>query len=555
MDNLVEFLKKIINEINNKSDINEIVKKITENLVSKYGYQNNKEIENEMYNLLLEYYNKNIDTDTFIKMVKTNILIPISSDNINNPNINNNISVNNTNINQTTDILKNSNNEKSDNVKIPTVKIIPASSNNKETENITKNEEKIPKIRVNNNIPYTDVGIPRKNHTQNEATAIIDVDTEFINEVATDYNNIEENVKSNNIKVSQEEIATEATSLLEIVETAKKSIQEELDNVKNVMIESLTSIEYIDDQIKDVDFDDFNFNDIWNYSGNIIASGVKVADESFFEHCGYHVENNLVKVGEYTYNIKTHMLISNGVETKANIYIPSGSHDYSQLNTVTILDDVNSNTQSNAILISLGENDGLKIANVTSATKFVNSVTKTDLSKCQNIITGGSRFGARSLKFAADSGDLYQTIVCVNNAILVKGQNSAGKGKEAFENIEHLKKLDGKNIYIISSKNDDNLTMRYGSGSEFDRCNDVTKCYVYTGLNLVIENCPNSQIYFISNNDNPAFMDFKASNYHYGYNLWNKIASNADYSDHAKYHNIIDDMLTSNLTGSNGYNA
>ena len=96
--------------------------------------------------------------------------------------------------------------------------------------------------------------------------------------------------------------------------------------------------------------------------------------------------------------------------------------------------------------------------------------------------------------------------------------------------------------------------MRYGHGSEYDRCNDVTKCYVYTGLKLLIEHCPDSQIYFISNNENPAFKELEGANYHYGYDLWNEIA-NGDYKEHHDLHNIISDLCSSNLIGYNGYNA
>ena len=193
---------------------------------------------------------------------------------------------------------------------------------------------------------------------------------------------------------------------------------------------------------------------------------------------------------------------------------------------------------------------------VSSATDFTNKLVNTNLNKCQNIITGGSEFGAKSLRIAANSGDLYQTVICVNNAVLVTGQNSGDKGKERFRNLEELSKLDYKNIIFISSKKDENIHMKYNYAKNhpFDENPnyDVRDCYLYSGLQLTLDNCPHSQVYFISNNDDKAFMEFNNSNYHYGYNIWNQIASD-DYDMHLKYHNILGDLCRSTLVSYNGY--
>lgn len=522
MTNLDEYLNDIISEIKENSDLHELAKKINNN-ISSYGYEKNEQMEEIIYNLLIDLQKGNIDIDNFINKIK---------DNLNEQSLETNSLLNN----QSDTSYDNGNNDNS-NVKKESTTTYKATDYRQGSTNIPNARSLNPGSMA-------------------KSTPIIDVNTELVNEVAQDYSEVEENVSNNKITITNDEIMKEAENLLSTAEEGNQDIQTDLNNVKTAMIESMSSIEYVDDQIEPVDFSDFDFGDIWNYSGKIIANGVRKVDAEFFENNGYQVNGNIVTIGGYTYNIKNNKLTVNGESTIVKIYVPNGVSDYSKVNTVTMFEDVGDrNITSNAILISLGEVDGLKINRVANATKFVNTVTKTDLTKCQNIITGGSRFGARSLQIAAETGDLYQTIVCVNNAILVKGINASGQGKTFFTDVNELKKLDGKNIYLISSKKDPNLYMYYKNGNDYAKCSDIKDGYVYTGLNLAIKNCPNSKIYFVSNNDDPAFSKINSPNYYYGRSLWNKIANSDEYEYHKTYHNIIYDMVSTTLTGYNRYNS
>ena len=411
---------------------------------------------------------------------------------------------------------------------------------------------------------YTKTSASTKN-----STPIVDVDTEVIHQVSDDYGDVKSTLGNTKISITNSIVKKYAGDITSLVNSGNDDINGDLNNAKNVMIESVSSIEYVDDQIESADIKNFDFNDIWKYTGKIISTGVKVADKEFFEQCGYTVDKNIVIVGDYKYNVKNHTFSING-KSIGNVYfyIPTGVSDYSKLNTLTMLSHVDSygierkrdvGAASNSIIVAFDKADSsaLKVpSNIAGTTKFINQVAKTDLSKCQNIITGGSRFGARSLKIAAETGDLYQTVICVNNAAIVKGViGGRGRQKEAFDSIEQLQKLNGKNIYFVSSKEDPNLTMYYNGKSETERNNDVTKCYVYTGMELLTKYCPDSQVYFISNNDNPEFANINSPNYVYGRNLWSQVAKSNDYAKHGTLHNLLNDLCSSNLVGYNAYTA
>lgn len=433
--------------------------------------------------------------------------------------------------------------------------------------NNTPNKEAISEKVKQTSTNYTKVvKIPETTNVPDSKTGIIDVYPEVINKVSPNYYAIESLISNSKITVSNEDLEPIVAPLISLIEKNNLNIQNFLEGLKSEMIEFISSIKYADESIENVDLKDFNFNDIWKYSKEIMASNVKIADESFFEELGYTVINNIVTIGEYQYNVKSHNFSINGKAIgNTYFYIPTGEDiDYSKLNTLTMLSDKDSNgierlrdvgNTSNAIIIAFDAADSsyLKVpSNIAGTTKFINKAVQTDLEKCQNIITGGSRFGARSLKIAAETEDLYQTVICVNNALLVKGVTSTG-AKESFDSIEQVKKLNGKNIYFISSKNDNNLNMLSRGDNGFANDSDVTKCYVYTGINILLENCPESQVYFISNNDNPSFANISHSNYHYGRDLWRQVAKSDDYSDHGSLHEILNDLCSSNLIGYNRY--
>ena len=258
------------------------------------------------------------------------------------------------------------------------------------------------------------------------------------------------------------------------------------------------ALEYDDiSDASDIDWGDLR-NIIYDRNKN---SEMVEADENFFVKCGYEVKNGIASIEvdengkkkKYEYNLSTKTLTIDGAGSiPVTIYYPKNATDLSKLNTYTYftmkhtnesdkvkydkyIDDPTMNGgnseafKGNAIVLKINKQDvSISKGNnmflteegkalVPETTKFVNAVAGTKLkdNQCRNIIGGDSKFGAYSLCFAADNGDLYQTVYCVNNAFCVTGENIKGSNKTQITK-EQLKNLAGKDIYMIYASGDDN---------------------------------------------------------------------------------------------------
>lgn len=526
MISITKYLYEVISNIDKSSDLKALSKEICRVLVNDYEYVQSDVLEDTIGQLLQGLQNKNINGDTVINSI---IHAKGYFDTIS----------------KVTEEVNTGNDGNSGNT----------SNTGNSSRNTTKSErQSSPSNSSSNRGSYerTDEG---------SLDEIIDIDTDVVTDISGKYGPISDEISGNKLEVSNSVIASYASSLVSAIASENQEIVSDINDIKPIIIDTLSEIPGIDNEIKNVDLSNYSFDDIGNLSKKIDGKRVHVADKAFFEQCGCTVNGNIVTVGEYTYDLKSHILSANGVKVKTLFYIPEGITNYSHVNTLTTFSDISSDTKSSAILVSLGQVDGLKTSQVSMATKFINKVAGTDLTKCQNTITGGSRFGARSLKIAAETGDLYQSIICVNNAVIVKGVNGRGSGKEAFDSVSDLAKLNGKNIYMVSSKEDPNLIM-YNGKTEFDKIgngfsddSDIRQCYVYTGLELLAKYCPNANVYMITNSNNIYLKEFSASNYHYAPGLWDSIANNPSYAYHKTYNNILHDMCESGLVGCNGYNS
>ena len=391
----------------------------------------------------------------------------------------------------------------------------------------------------------------------------IEVESEMKPKYTSKYNNIDSDMSSCKINVSNPIVKKYADDIISIINKGNTDITGDI-NTATTLLQSINNIEETDLTIED---------NTLNLTKGIPTSTLKDADESFFQP-----PENIVKGKDgknyyvfqdgdntYKYNIKDKKFYVNDKEFGGIIHIciPEGVSDYSKLNTITMLNGKEKNKPSehgetaedadgNSIVISFENGDMTfnpsngNADNVAAVTKLVNHAANTDLSKCQNIITGGSRLGAKSLRIAAQTGDVYQTVICVNNAAIVKGVTGRGYVKETFMNFEELQGLNGKNIYFVSTKKDDNIDSYWikNSDKEMAGSNDITKCYVYTGIELLTEYCPDSQICFISNYDNPVFADIEAPNYMYRPDLWKVFTNDSEnkYDQHHYYKNILRDF-------------
>lgn len=336
----------------------------------------------------------------------------------------------------------------------------------------------------------------------------------------------------------------------------------------------------------------FSFEDIISYMSIREEKGhINRADEQFFIDAGYEVTDGIVTIsgedGTYSYDLSTNRLtLPNGEWLEVCYYIPdnwnaNGESKLNTMNSFTCLAgqkelDVYSSTKSNDFCLDSVETNSILVMpskkgqtckgvkeirdasysfmsdKVIGATKFAQTFSKQELG-CQNIIGGCSSGGGSALKIAAQGGDLYDTVVCINYAPLIepyeknKGLNGTDNNRL---NEELVRNLNGKNLFFISSSSDPNI-----SGGK--------SSYMGVGLPHILELCPDSDVYFVSNTTNKDF-SYESDNYHrLDSDFWNEYAKgtcNAGvdkgvYSGHGAYHGLLHDLLTSGLMGRNSYNT
>ena len=421
---------------------------------------------------------------------------------------------------------------------------------------------------------------------------VVEIDTDVIMETANGLAEVENSVNSVEVSIPSG-VSSYAEGISFIVSETKSAVSEILDESKSTLLDTLNANEEIDDEVIPPTIQNMNFSDIYKLAYNKKQnSSVIEANAEFFRKCGYPVDGDVVTVNNkgkvYQYNMKSHTLTIDGTnKVGVKIYIPNGNRDYSKLNTYSYFaatitsgngrtyDSLINEQQSNSIILQFnknGENSGgvqnkngedgvfIKQYEVSEATKFINTVAKTDISsgKCRNIIGGDSKYGASSLIMAANYPDLYQTVYCVNNAAIVPGYAGAIKGtKTQFDSLEQLKKLDGKDIYFISTSNEDNFYHNKG----WQSTNNYENGYTYNGIKLICENCPNANVHMVYNegkNKNPRLieglknLENTYSNYSYNGDEWSDFAK-GNYYSHSQGQYITSQVASADATNVNYY--
>ena len=237
--------------------------------------------------------------------------------------------------------------------------------------------------------------------TSTSDNMIIDVDTDIIDKLSQEYGIIEDDLLTNSISVSPT-IGSLGTNIKELTEEGKKEANEEIDNVRIQMIETLQSLKQTDDSIPKADYLNYTFNQLMAAAQKLKMNKLVPVDLNFFKNnpdCV--IKGNIVTFRNkddgsvYTYNVSDKSFTCNGsVINDLGIYVPYGVTDYSKLNTLTyfVQGDYDRTTSypSNAIVLrvikkEVGNLHFNKQTEVAEATKFVNGVAKTDLNNCQNI--------------------------------------------------------------------------------------------------------------------------------------------------------------------------
>ena len=411
--------------------------------------------------------------------------------------------------------------------------------------------------------------------TSTSDNMIIDVDTDIIDKLSQEYGIIEDDLLTNSISVSPT-IGSLGTNIKELTEEGKKEANEEIDNVRIQMIETLQSLKQTDDSIPKADYLNYTFNQLTAAAQKLKMNKLVPVDLNFFKNnpdCV--IKGNIVTFRNkddgsvYTYNVSDKSFTCNGsIINDLGIYVPYGVTDYSKLNTLTyfVQGDYDRTTSypSNAIVLrvikkEVGNLHFNKQTEVAGATKFVNGVAKTDLNNCQNIIAGDSVYGALSLKLAANNGNLYNTVYCVNNAALVTGVNAQEGQKEQFSSIEQLKKLNGKNIYFISATGDPNLGCHYGEKGVLTPC-AYKDSYTYTGIEWLTKVCPDAKIYGVYGGKKAkqgiktlySNLSKRANNFTYLENGWSSF-SKREANTHTDGAKMMSDLIAAVPTNVNGY--
>ena len=394
-----------------------------------------------------------------------------------------------------------------------------------------------------------------------------------------------------------------------------RNISLSLSDFKSVIVDSINGAEG-----NDILYGDSSWEEIgkllnrqkYSRSDN---SEMKEATKDFFLKFDCDVsDDGIVSItnndGEvYKYNLLTKTLSTDKGEIPCRIYVPDNDKDYSHLNTYTYftasgsenydkyIDDSTINKGSkdkstlkgNAIIIQIDKNnptvsyakgknrfiydDAYKM--VPETTKFINLIAKTDLADnhCRNIIGGDSKFGAYSLGIAADNGDLYKTVYCVNNAFcvnkdipenaIVTDDDTVLKGNVKGTNktqltTDQLKRLSGKDIYMIYANGDENQS-RNGAWA---KCPPKDSLAI-SGLDYICNAASsdtNINVIYCNNSSNghadlrSAYAEKanKYKNLNYDEANWHSFARN-EYSTHAEGNWLITELLEADTTNSNYY--
>lgn len=422
-------------------------------------------------------------------------------------------------------------------------------------------------LNVTQNSSYTS-----SNNRTSSGTKNINVDTDTIEETIKENKNIQEEKALNKIETDGyvSEVFGEYN---DIIEKSEQEIEKILEQIGIETINSMERIQMLDSNTADVmRGEGANFNDILDVLSLYKQTGstIKLADKDFFMQSSnakiteYKNDSGEIKYritcDGYTYDTGNRRLTdSKGNNIKVNFYVPTNISDISKLNTVTALCGADEKSveeydgikkvMSNSILIVPSKQDPNDSftkysGGIAASTMFMNKVTNQQ-SGCHNIITGCSAGGSTALKVAATNGDLYDTIICINNALLVTGLNAKEGVKEQFASIDDLKGLDGKNIFFIQTKDDPNLNHCATDSSGWVECDSVRQSYLYKGIEIATKNLPNAQIFLITNSDFNGFnnIDNSNNNFHYSESFWEQIFGNKNYAAHAQYKNVLVDLL------------
>ena len=590
MDDANYIIKNIAMLKRNTINVKNLTNKFCLELSRNFGIDRTENLENAISDLLTKYKKGEVDDDVVVASFK--YLLDSTNEKSVNSNANNNINNSNTNkINQKKDVeSSNKTNTEKDITVEQNEDIIVGNKNTNQQiykEDIeSNNTTNIRSTGSSNNIKQiVEETTDNRNGTYDveESQEVFDVNTTSLGDVINICSGIEGSIEG--AKITSSALVAKYAAPVIAAASEIASVASGLGVFKGLVAETVEAASDNDASYGDEILSNPTWDQIYAmYKKNKNSTAVRATGD-FFKNCEIQGDFAILYIGgkECKYDMKKNKFYVDGkVAFDATIYVPSSNSNYSDLNVYTYFVE-NSDRSKNAIkdrqinnisiqIVKSGVNekgDALNGAIYTKAdevallTKFVNKAASTS-KKCKNIIGGDSRFGAYSLKIAAnaDDGKLYDTVYVVNNAVIVRGLNGSGEKVKITE--EELARLDYKDIYFISTSGDDNPAMNTKGLLNVKKHPELySESYLYTGLKILCEACPHANVHMVYNDD-PAGHDYLITilqdlkkmykNYTYDSDKWYDCCRKG-YTDHSSGPVVVNDLSETSVTNYNEFTA
>lgn len=417
------------------------------------------------------------------------------------------------------------------------------------------------------------------NQGTNDSNAVVyDIDTDLISEIVNKCASVDSGISEASISVPGL-VAKYASGVLAAAEGVK-SIVSSLNGFKGILLGAIASAgeSDIDCNVSETTWDDIQKLDVLSN-----RKGKKLADEKFFQELAEankdcKVENGIVTIGKYQYNIKSKKLSwgdDKASSVRVEFYIPESITDIenkeerlkvlSKTNTVTMLAPSSAASMSSGyyfdeystnsiIIVPVKEDKKLSythakqymVDKVVDSTEFAKGFTKQD-SGCKNYIMGCSNGGSSAFKIGAS--DTYDGVIVVNSVPLIEGVKTPTKEETMTD--EELKSYanSGKPVLFISSAKD-------GDG---DSVPNVDK-----GIKKMMSEYPGINVKWTTNN-----VDIDKSNsYVFNDEFWDSFVTNhglgvsdktdklyaGQYTGHGSFYGLARDFINAGLLDGNEYN-
>ena len=553
----------------NSINVKNLTNKFCIELSRNYGINRTEELENTISEILTKYKQGEITDDIVVESFGVILNTPNSS------NLDTNTSDSNSSTVSDEMVEKTQNVESSPKTEVEKkeepIKEEIVQEEKKETASTpTEDNKKVPSGNSNSNVG----GSTAKSSNSSEET-VTDVNTDNLGEIINTCSGIEGGLEGANITVP----ALVAKYASEVLAAAGEiaGVTASLGIFKGIIGETIQAAIGSDVEYGNEDYSNLSWSELYERYDRSLNSKAVRADEEFFKNCEIQGNYAILYIDgrECKYDMKKHRFYVDGkLAFTADIMVPSNASDYSNLNTYTFFsgkgymnhilngkDGEGGKGQStNSVLIQIQKQGVWTKFNETGLiTKFVNQAANTNLEKCKNVVGGDSMYGTFALRTAANNKGLYDTVYCVNNAIISPDAGNNNGGDKQQMSGEEVTNLDGLDIYFISAAGDPNLDHGKRFHNFSKKGGPFNEAYTYTGIVYLLNKCPNANVHMVysSNASSPhnaemqIYKDLEQQfdNYEYIPDAWLDFA-NDNYQTHTCGNYIPAEASKSSVTNS-----